>query len=97
MVAIEFPDPESANEDGIVGIGGNLEPSTLIQSYSSGIFPWPIDDDYLTWFAPNPRAVLFFEDLKISDSLKKERKRAWAEIRIDFDFKAVIQHFAKKT
>jgi leucyl/phenylalanyl-tRNA--protein transferase len=68
---IEFPDPRDADAEGLIAVGGNLEPETLLQAYGKGIFPWPIPGHPLPWFSPDPRAILEFERLHISQSLKK--------------------------
>lgn len=91
-MAIEsFPPIEEATEEGIVGVGGDLEIESLILAYSQGIFPWPLDEDYpLTWFSPDPRGVLRFEDLHISKSMKKLIKQSKFKIKINSCFEDVI-------
>ena len=66
-----FPSALSANNDGIVAIGGDLDPKRILQAYKQGIFPWFESDDYLVWWSPDPRMVLFPAKLKISKSTKK--------------------------
>ena len=95
MAISAFPPVEEADEYGLVAIGGDLEVQSLLLAYKSGIFPWPIHAEHLTWFSPDPRAVLFFKDLKVPDSLKKERRRSWATIKIDQNFEAVIRSCAE--
>ena len=68
---IIFPPHSQADEDGLLCVGGQLTTETLLAAYSQGIFPWPIDD-ILAWFSPPKRAVLFFDDLKISKSIVKD-------------------------
>ena len=73
---VKFPDPWVLPEDsdGLVYIGGNLKPETLVQAYSMGIFPWPLEEIYpLFWFCPQPRGVLDFANLHIPRSLEKIR------------------------
>ncbi len=62
---------ESANEHGLLAIGGDLSPQRLLLAYKSGIFPWFNDDSLLLWWSPNPRMVLFPEKVKISKSMRK--------------------------
>jgi leucyl/phenylalanyl-tRNA--protein transferase len=81
-----FPDPRSADEDGIVALGGDFRPEFLLAAYRQGIFPWPMGDDEedagnnagrripLTWFSPDPRAMLEFSKLHIPKRLERERK-----------------------
>ena len=63
-----FPSASTANNDGVVAIGGDLNPKRILQAYKQGIFPWFESDDYLVWWSPDPRMVLFPEKLKISRS-----------------------------
>ena len=65
-----FPDVSLANEHGIIGIGGNLEPSTLLRAYKLGIFPWYNPHDPIMWWSPDPRFVLYPEELKVSKSMR---------------------------
>lgn len=70
----QFPDPEMARPDGLLAFGGDLEPATLLQAYSLGIFPWYNEGEPILWHAPNPRCVLFPADFTISKrSLRKIR------------------------
>ncbi|PKL39493.1 MAG: leucyl/phenylalanyl-tRNA--protein transferase [Candidatus Riflebacteria bacterium HGW-Riflebacteria-1] len=55
MKYINFPDPELADDDGLLAFGGDLEPETLLQAYSSGIFPWSVNP--ISWWSPDPRAI----------------------------------------
>lgn len=64
-----FPDPKQANRDGLLAIGGDLGVERLLMAYRSGIFPWTVDP--ITWWSPNPRAILEFEGFRASSSLKK--------------------------
>jgi leucyl/phenylalanyl-tRNA--protein transferase len=49
--------PEDADEDGFVGVGGNLQPGCLLRAYSEGIFPWYNEGDPICWWSPDPRAI----------------------------------------
>ncbi|MDF1884472.1 leucyl/phenylalanyl-tRNA--protein transferase [Sulfurimonas sp. SAG-AH-194-C21] len=73
--SFEFPDPNSANEDGIVAWGGDLDPSRLINAYQLGIFPWNSKNDPLLWWSPNPRLIMELYNFKVSKSLKKSMKK----------------------
>ncbi|MGF1511707.1 MAG: leucyl/phenylalanyl-tRNA--protein transferase [Myxococcota bacterium] len=84
--SLEFPEPTSANRDGLVAVGGDLSVERLLLGYRSGIFPWPIfDDDLMTWFSPDPRAVLEFDELYVSRSLRKKLKRFHMTVDVCFD------------
>jgi leucyl/phenylalanyl-tRNA--protein transferase len=73
---IVFPPVETATEDGLVAIGGDLEVDTLEEAYRRGIFPWPVSIEFpLAWFSPNPRGILDFNDLHLSRSFEKFLKK----------------------
>lgn len=79
-----------ADPDGIVGTGADLEPSTLVQAYRTGLFPWPHGWPSLPWFSPDPRGVLRPEHLHRSRSLRQLMRRCGWETTCDADFEAVI-------
>lgn len=86
-----FPDPSTADEDGLVAIGGDLEPERLLSAYSKGIFPWFIDNGFVFWYSPNPRAVLYPQEFRLSKSLSKSIKKQNFEFAINKNFRAVIK------
>lgn len=49
--------PAFADENGLVGVGGNLDPSCLLRAYTEGVFPWFSDGDPILWWSPDPRAI----------------------------------------
>ncbi|MEO6818738.1 MAG: leucyl/phenylalanyl-tRNA--protein transferase [Ginsengibacter sp.] len=65
-----FPSPEIAREDGILAVGGNLHLDTLLRAYKIGTFPWFNEGEPILWYHPNPRFVLFPENLVISHSMR---------------------------
>ena len=87
----EFPSPEEADETGLLVIGGRLQPDRLIQAYSSGIFPWPHDGLPMLWFSPDPRMVLMPGNLRVPRSLRSVLRQGRFEIRLDGDFRRVIE------
>jgi leucyl/phenylalanyl-tRNA--protein transferase len=95
MAVAYFPPVESADEQGLLAIGGDLEIDSLVLAYTQGIFPWPLGPQYpLAWFAPDPRGILRYKDLHISRSLSKELKRhAWC-VRFNTCFAQVIHECA---
>jgi leucyl/phenylalanyl-tRNA--protein transferase len=98
LTPVKFPDPTQlpADSDGLVYIGGNLRPDTLVQAYSLGIFPWPLEEIYpLFWFCPENRGVLDFADLHVPKSLAKLEKRN--EFRFTFNqaFREVMEACAQ--
>jgi leucyl/phenylalanyl-tRNA--protein transferase len=84
-----FPDPRLAPPEGLVAWGGDLNPNRILSAYKQGIFPWYNEDDPILWWSPNPRLVLYFNDLKISKSLQKSLNKY--EVKFNTDFKAVIE------
>ena len=86
-----FPSALSANNDGIVAIGGDLDPKRIFQAYKQGIFPWFESDDYLVWWSPDPRMVLFPAKLKISKSTKKILKDGSFNVTFNQSFDQVVE------
>lgn len=72
-----FPDPAMVDPDGIgiVAVGGDLAPETLISAYAQGLFPWFNEDDPIAWWCPEPRCVMVPTDYKPSKSLRKQAGR----------------------
>lgn len=66
-----FPPVEMADEDGLLAIGGDLSTGRLLLAYQQGIFPWYSEQDPICWWCPDPRFVLFPDELKISRSMKR--------------------------
>ena len=85
---LTFPNPNSANEAGIVAWGGDLSPSRLLLAYRNGIFPWYSQGDPILWWSPNPRLILELDDFKLRRSLKKRLK--YFDVRIDTAFNEVV-------
>ena len=85
-----FPDPATAGEDGLVGIGADLEPATLLDAYRRGIFPWPHPGAPLPWFSPDPRGVIPLDGLAVSRSLRARLRRSGWETTVDRAFAAVL-------
>jgi leucyl/phenylalanyl-tRNA---protein transferase len=85
-----FPDPEMADEDGLLCIGVNLEVNTLIDAYYHGVFPWPQKDLPVLWFSPPMRGILNFNELHISKRLYRFKTSWKGEFRIDTAFEEVI-------
>lgn len=91
MKGSPFPSPESANEEGVVAMGGILDPDLVTHAYLAGIFPWPHPGWPLLWFSPDPRAILDFSSLHVPKSLSKRvRKTAW-KVTYDSHFRGVVQ------
>jgi leucyl/phenylalanyl-tRNA--protein transferase len=95
MVIKGFPPVSEADEYGLLAIGGDLEVESLLLAYSNGIFPWPIDDLNLTWFAPPRRAVLFLDDFHCSKSLRRSINKTDRTFSINRRFDEVISRCAE--
>lgn len=93
----EFPDPATALADpnGLLAIGGNLHPSSLIRAYRSGIFPWYEDPQPILWWSPNPRAVLVPGELHVSRSLRRTLRSGRFRVTFDHRFAQVIDSCAR--
>jgi leucyl/phenylalanyl-tRNA--protein transferase len=90
MPVARFPDPRHTYPDGLLAVGGDLHPETLLLAYGQGIFPWPHEGWPLAWFSPVERAVLEFDELHVPRSLAKARERAPFRYSIDEAFEDVI-------
>ncbi len=85
-VALALSDP-----NGLLAAGADLSPERLIEAYKQGIFPWFNEGDPILWWSPDPRMVLFPDELKISRSLRKTLKKHPYVIRVDSAFQEVMQ------
>jgi leucyl/phenylalanyl-tRNA---protein transferase len=83
--------PLSADEDGFVGLGGNLGPPCLLRAYSEGIFPWFNEGDPILWWSPHPRAIFELGDFHVSRRLRRTIQSGKFEVSFDRDFAAVIR------
>ena len=87
---IWFPPPEQSLPDGLLAMGGDLQPERLLLAYRSGIFPWYNEDDPILWWSPDPRFVLYPEKLKVSRSMQQVLRKGCFEYRGDTAFREVI-------
>ena len=86
-----FPPVNFAEPDGLLAIGGDLSPERLLLAYHQGIFPW-YEGEYILWWCPDPRFVLFPSELKISKSMKRLFKKNAFDFTMNKSFKEVIHH-----
>ena len=88
-----FPDTATALDepDGLLAAGGDLSPNRLLAAYRQGIFPWFSADDPILWWSPNPRCVLFPDQIHISRSMRKHIKKSHYKVTFDRAFSEVIQ------
>ncbi|MFV8357596.1 leucyl/phenylalanyl-tRNA--protein transferase [Flavobacterium sp. XS1P32] len=90
--ALFFPPVSEANKDGILAIGGDLTPERLQLAYKSGIFPWFEDGEPIIWWSPNPRMVLFLDELIVSKSMRNILNRNIFKITFNQNFRDVISN-----
>ena len=89
---VEFPDVELAmrEPDGLLAVGADLSVRTLLRAYRSGIFPWYGPGQPVMWWAPDPRLVLFPDELRVSRSLGRTIRQGKFSVTLDTSFRAVI-------
>ncbi len=93
---IRFPDPQDADENGIVALSDGLTTALLRAAYRQGIFPWPVRGwDVMPWFCPDTRAILEFSRMTIPRSLRKVRNKTALRFTIDAAFPSVIRACAR--
>ena len=84
-----LPSPDRADAHGLVAVGADLEPGTLLAAYRGGLFPMPLGRRKLGWWSPDPRGVVPLDGLHVSRSLRKSCARF--EIRTNTEFEAVMR------
>ena len=89
----DFPNPAIVDPDGIgiVAVGGDLAPETLISAYAQGLFPWFNEDDPIAWWCPEPRCVIVPADYHPSKSLRRQAKRERWQLTLNQAFDDVIR------
>ena len=90
-----FPPVSQANADGILAVGGDLSPERLQLAYNSGIFPWFEEGEPSIWWSPNPRMVLFLDELIISESMRNIINRNIFKVTYSQNFREVILNCQK--
>ena len=90
-----FPDPELAEPDGLLAVGGDLSCERLLLAYAQGIFPWYSEGLPILWHSPDPRAVLRPDALRVSRSLAKTLRQERFDVRLDTAFAEVIARCAE--
>jgi len=88
----DFPEINSADENGLLATGGNLSLGTLINAYKKGIFPWYNPGETIQWYSPDPRFVLFPDKIKISHSMRNVLNKHLFKFTVNKDFPQVIQN-----
>jgi len=90
-----FPPVDFSEPDGLLAMGGDLSKERLLLAYRQGIFPW-YEGEYILWWSPDPRFVLFPEELKVSKSMQGLLKKNAFDFTLNKSFREVI-HNCKKT
>lgn len=90
----QLPIDPPLDDSGIVAIGADLEPGTLLAAYRSGLFPMPFDRRRIAWFSPDPRGILPLDGLRVSRSLRRSLRRY--EVAIDSSFTEVMLRCADR-
>ena len=85
-----FPPVERASPDGLLAVGGDLSPERLMLAYRNGIFPWFEDDEPILWWSPPQRMVLYFDELKVSKSMRNILNRGIFKVTFNTAFREVI-------
>lgn len=83
---VSFPDPELAEKDGLLAVGGDLSVERLLLGYCNGIFPWYNPGEEIIWWCPRERFLIYPEEIHVSHSMKKYIRRHKIEIRLNRDF-----------
>ncbi len=93
----EFPPLEAAlaEPNGLLAAGGDLAPERIIAAYRRGIFPWYSAGEPILWWSPDPRMVLFPDEIRITRSLAKTLRNARYEVRLDTAFASVVSACAE--
>jgi leucyl/phenylalanyl-tRNA--protein transferase len=92
---LSFPPAHLALKEGLLAVGGDLSVERLLLAYRNGIFPWYSPGEPILWWSPDPRLVLYPEELRISRSLGKIINKKSFQISFDEAFEAVIQACAQ--
>ena len=92
---IAFPPPHLAIRDGLLAVGGDLSQERLLLAYHMGIFPWFSDDEPIMWWSPDPRLVLYPQEIRVSKTLKKIIKKNMFQMTMDSAFVQVLESCAQ--
>lgn len=88
-----FPKPSLSDSDGLLAIGGDLEPETLLQAYRNGIFPWSVNP--ITWWSPDPRAIIEFSEFRWNRRRQRYLRNGGFSFTFDVAFTQVMQECAR--
>ncbi|MDZ7729093.1 MAG: leucyl/phenylalanyl-tRNA--protein transferase [Dehalococcoidia bacterium] len=91
-----FPHPSTANVFGVVGMGGDFAPETIVDACVRGIFPWPHDEEDYLWFSPDPRGILPLEEFHVSRRMRRTLRQGRFHVTIDRCFDHVLAGCAER-
>jgi leucyl/phenylalanyl-tRNA--protein transferase len=94
-MAHPFAHPERADDFGLLAVGGDLRPETLLAAYRHGVFPWYDEGDPILWWSPEPRAIFELDGFHISRRLRRTLRSGRFKVTINRDFAGVIRGCAK--
>jgi leucyl/phenylalanyl-tRNA--protein transferase len=86
-----FPDPQLAEDDGLLAVGGDLSVNRLLLAYENGIFPWYNEDSPILWYSPHERFVIFPDELKVYKSMRQVLRSGKFTISMNKCFSGVIE------
>lgn len=86
-----FPPPDLATEEGVLAVGGDLSAERLLAGYANGIFPWYTQGDPIIWWSPDPRFVIFPDEIVVSKSMRRVLNQGQFRITFDRAFPDVIR------
>ncbi|TLP82837.1 leucyl/phenylalanyl-tRNA--protein transferase [Maribacter sp. ACAM166] len=87
-----FPPVDTANAEGLLAVGGDLSSDRLLAAYQKGIFPWFNTDSLILWWSPDPRMVLYPDQIKISKSMRKVLRNEQFRLTKNTSFQKVLEH-----
>lgn len=90
---LAFPPLSNAlsEPNGLLAVGGDLSPNRILLAYQKGIFPWFSESDPLLWWSPDPRAVIFIDDIRVNKTMKKFLKKTSYTVSLNQAFEEVIE------
>jgi leucyl/phenylalanyl-tRNA---protein transferase len=92
---ISFPPPKFAEPEGLLAVGGDLSQKRLLLAYRMGIFPWYSQGDPILWWSPDPRLVLYPDEVILSTRFRRVIKQKRFCVTFDTAFDRVIHACAQ--
>lgn len=88
-----FPNPieHDPEGEGLICMGADLNPSTLYEAYTTGLFPWFNEGEPICWWSPEPRCIILPHEFSPSKTLLRSMKKWDYQITINHAFERVIR------